>query len=105
MVEDFFSSYATGGVAQAPSGGERRADTLVRSIAWGCAFLVIGLVVYLVLEIGGHALPAIDQFGLDFITGTTWDTVDDVYGVLPEIWGTLYTEVPGRRRRNSLIHQ
>ena len=93
MVEDFFSSYATGGVAQAPSGGERRADTLVRSIAWGCAFLVIGLVVYLVLEIGGHALPAIDQFGLDFITGTTWDTVDDVYGVLPEIWGTLYSSL------------
>jgi phosphate transport system permease protein len=91
MAEDLFAAHAMGGVAHAPTGGEQRANTLVHSIAWGCAFLVIALVLYLVLEIGGQAMPAIDRFGLDFITGTTWDTVDDIYGVLPEIWGTLYS--------------
>jgi phosphate transport system permease protein len=93
MAEAFLAGAAVGRIAQTPTDSERRADTLMRSIAWSCAFLVIALVAYLVLEIGGQALPAIDRFGLEFVTGTTWDTVDDVYGVLPEIWGTLYSSL------------
>jgi phosphate transport system permease protein len=93
MAEALFARAAVSHVAQAPTTAERRTDSLLRSIAWSCAFLVIALVAYLVLEIGDQARPAIDRFGLDFITGTTWDTVGDVYGVLPEIWGTLYSSL------------
>src|SRR5215831_19241733 len=33
------------------------------------------------------------QYGLGFLTGTTWDPNKDQFAVLPEIWGTLYTSV------------
>ncbi len=88
-----FIDAAAGGVAQAPTAVEHTSDTLLRSIAWTCAFLIIALTAYLVLELGEQALPAMHRFGFDFITGSTWDTVDDVYGVLPEIWGTLYSSL------------
>jgi phosphate transport system permease protein len=93
MAEHAFADAARGGIAQSPTAGEQGADTLMRVIAWVCAFLVIALTAYLVVEIGDQALPALDEFGLGFITGTSWDTVDGVYGVLPEIWGTLYSSL------------
>jgi phosphate transport system permease protein len=93
MAEQVFTAAAAGGIAQAPTGGERRADTLLRSTAWVCAFFIIALTAYLVLEIGAQALPAIGELGIGFVAGTTWDTVNNVYGVLPEIWGTLYSSL------------
>jgi phosphate transport system permease protein len=37
------------------------------------------------------SVPAWTRFGVDLITGTTWDPVRDVYGALPFIVGTLYS--------------
>ena len=37
-----------------------------------------------------ESLPAVEKFGLlDFITGTTWDPVAEVFGALPALFGTL----------------
>ena len=33
------------------------------------------------------------DYGLGFITGKTWDANASQYGILPEIWGTLYSSV------------
>ena len=44
-------------------------------------------------EIGGKALPGIRDHGLSFLTTTTWDVNKGVYGILPEIWGTLYSSL------------
>jgi phosphate transport system permease protein len=33
------------------------------------------------------------QHGLGFVTGTTWDVSREEFGVLPEIWGTLYSSL------------
>ena len=33
------------------------------------------------------------QYGLGFITGTVWDANTHQYGILPQIWGTLYSSV------------
>jgi phosphate transport system permease protein len=35
--------------------------------------------------------PAFREFGLEFFTGTQWDTINDQYGGLPAIAGTLTT--------------
>jgi phosphate transport system permease protein len=91
LADHSFPNAVAGRIARAPSGGEQRADTLMRSIAWTCAFLVIVLTAYVALEIGQQAWPAMGEYGFGFVTGSTWDTVNDVYGVLPEIWGTLYS--------------
>ena len=59
------------------------------AFAWAC----VALVLLIVFEIGGSAMPAIRARGLSFITETTWDPNEHVYGVLPQIWGTLYSSV------------
>ncbi len=38
-----------------------------------------------------NALPAIKAFGLHFVTGSTWDPVNNAFGAWPFIWGTLYS--------------
>jgi phosphate transport system permease protein len=62
-------------------------------MAFSCALLIIFLVGYIFWEIGGKAWPAMQSYGLDFITGTSWDTNKAEFGVLPEIWGTLYSSL------------
>ena len=53
--------------------------------SWG----TVVLLVWIALEVGYAALPAVRQYGLGFIVGTQWDTNNDVYGALPLIYGTL----------------
>jgi len=50
----------------------------------------LGLLVY---EVFQHAWPAIQEFGLSFLTGTEWNAVTDVYGARYLIWGTLVTSL------------
>jgi phosphate transport system permease protein len=38
-------------------------------------------------------VPAVRQYGLGFLAGTTWDPNKEQYGILPEIWGTLYSSL------------
>ena len=59
----------------------------------GCAGLIVALLAYILLEIGSLAAPAISEHGLGFIVGTTWDGNRREFGVLPEIWGTLYSSL------------
>jgi phosphate transport system permease protein len=47
----------------------------------------------ILLGIGGGAGLSLRTFGLDFITGQTWDPVQEVFGALPFIFGTLVTSV------------
>jgi phosphate transport system permease protein len=51
------------------------------------------LVAYIVIEIALKARPAIALYGLDFLTGTTWDANAETFSILPEIWGTLYSSI------------
>ena len=79
------------------SGPPSRMDYLLdRSFRWlalVCAWLIILVVGLLLWEIGAKAVPAIREFQLGFLTGTTWDVNKRVFGILPEIWGTLYSSV------------
>jgi phosphate transport system permease protein len=76
-----------------PSVGDFLGDSLFRAIAFLCASLVIVLLAYILWEIGVLAAPAMSQHGLGFFTGTTWDVSNAEFGVLPEIWGTLYSSL------------
>ena len=59
----------------------------------GFAWLPCCIAVFIVLKIVIAALPAVRQYGLDFLTGRVWDPHKKVYSILPEIWGTLYSSV------------
>lgn len=87
----FTISRSGGGVSAPPSSRELTTDSAFRGLAWLCAALIIVLTAYLLFKIGVQAVPAIQQHGVGFIFGTTWDVSRDTFGVLPEIWGTLYS--------------
>jgi phosphate transport system permease protein len=57
------------------------------------AGLTLALALLIVWEVGSKAAPAIQQHGLQFLTSTTWDVNKARFGVLPAIWGTLYSSV------------
>lgn len=76
-----------------PSASDYAIDRTFRGIAWASAALILLLVAYIIIEIGGAAWPAIRQYGLDFLTGTTWNVQTQEFGILPEIWGTLYSSL------------
>lgn len=80
-------------VSGPPSSFDYFSDSLYRMVAFSCAFLIILLLAYILWMIGGLAAPAMAQHGLGFITGTTWDVSRETFGVLPEIWGTLYSSL------------
>lgn len=78
-------------VATEPNRWDVAVDRLFRVATLGFAWLIILLVGLILYEIGGKAIPAIRQFGWSFISGSTWDVNAGQFGVLPEIWGTLYS--------------
>jgi phosphate transport system permease protein len=80
-------------IARSPSVFDVWMDRLFRGLTLLFAALTIVLVLYILVEVGGSAAPAIQQYGLSFITSTTWDVNKSRFGVLPEIWGTLYSSV------------
>jgi phosphate transport system permease protein len=93
MAKMFEAAGSTSSISGPPSGGEYLNDRLFRAIAWFSAFLIIALTAYILWEIGREAVPAIGKYGLGFITGTTWNVNNNEFGVLPEIWGTLYSSL------------
>mgnify|MGYP000215117067 CR=1 FL=1 len=94
MAENPFNPGATSGpICNPPSRREYTTDSVFRAVCYSAALVIIVLLIYIVLEIGLEAIPAFKEFGFGFITGTTWDAVANQFGVLPEIWGTLYSSL------------
>jgi phosphate transport system permease protein len=91
MPQPFIVTAAPDSVCRPPSRGEVFADRGFRALARFAVALILTLVVALLIEIGGKALPGIARHGLDFITGTVWDVGQQRFGILPAIWGTLYS--------------
>jgi phosphate transport system permease protein len=80
-------------ISRPPSTLDVLGDRVFRGLTLAFAGLTIVLVLYIVLEIGGKAAPAMQKYGLSFVTSTVWDVNKARFGVLPEIWGTLYSSV------------
>ena len=78
-------------VSRPPSTWDLFLDRSFRGLTWAFAWLTIVLMLYLLWEIGGKAAPAVQKYGLGFLTSTTWDVGKGKFGILPEIWGTLYS--------------
>jgi phosphate transport system permease protein len=53
------------------------------------AFGVAAVLIFIGIEVAIDAVPAIQRYGLSFITTSAWNPVEDNYGALPMIYGTL----------------
>lgn len=52
-------------------------------------FLVGLTLLFIAIQVSIQAAPAIQEFGLNFITKSAWNPVEDNYGILPMIYGTI----------------
>lgn len=76
---------------QPPSTKDFLVDRTFRALARIGVVLVLALVFALVYEVGRKALPGIEKHGFDVLLGSVWDVNQGKYGILPAIWGTLYS--------------
>ena len=80
-------------VSAPPSAVDFFIDRSFRMLAQMGVIAILAIVVYLLWEIGGKALPGIEKHGLGFLTGSTWDPNRGEFGILAPIWGTLYSSL------------
>jgi phosphate transport system permease protein len=67
---------------------------LDRAFAWaaqGAAITTLALLLGIILSLVISAWPAIEKYGLSFLTRSVWDPVQNEYGGLVMIYGTLAT--------------
>lgn len=93
MKKPFAHNIDTDSICRPPSFSDVLIDRIFRMLARLGVILIISLVAALVLEIGIKAFPGIQKHGLDMITGTVWDVGQQKFGILPAIWGTLYSSL------------
>lgn len=53
------------------------------------ALAVAGVLIFIAVEVAIEAVPAIRRFGPGFLLSSAWNPVDDTYGALPMIYGTI----------------
>lgn len=83
----------SGDICQAPTRWQVAIDRAFRTLCLFFAAFTLGLVAFIVVRIGASAAPAVHRYGFGFLTGRVWDPNTERYGILAEIWGTLYTSV------------
>ena len=73
------------------SGGMIRAESIfkrsLKAVGIAMVLLVVGLLITLIIE----SLPSMKNLGLKYLWSKTWDPVNNVYGALPFLIGTLLT--------------
>jgi phosphate transport system permease protein len=67
------------------------ADTLFALLAQGAALLTLALLVGILVSLVVGAAPAIREYGLSFLWRSEWDPVQNRFGGLVMIYGTLMT--------------
>lgn len=68
-------------------------DVCFKKITTILAMSVVALTLLLVYCLVNHALPAIQKFGLHFLYTSKWDPVQEIFGALPFIYGTIVSSV------------
>jgi phosphate transport system permease protein len=56
-----------------------------------CALTIIAIVAFLLVQLTLASRPTLHKFGAKFLTINDWDPVNDNYGALPFLFGTLAT--------------
>ncbi len=82
-------------MTQPPSQKQARsgplADRVFGWLAKAAALFTLALLVAILASLTVSAWPAIQKYGLSFLTSTTWDPVKEEFGGLVMIYGTLMT--------------
>jgi phosphate transport system permease protein len=69
------------------------ADRVFGFVAKGAAIFTLGLLLAILTSLTISAWPAIAKYGLGFLTSTAWDPVQEEFGGLVMIYGTIATSI------------
>jgi phosphate transport system permease protein len=69
------------------------ADRIFGFVAKGAAIFTLGLLLAILTSLTISAWPAIAKYGFGFLTSTAWDPVQEEFGGLVMIYGTLATSI------------
>lgn len=72
---------------------QRLQDFFFHKVTWLFAASVLAVLVGIIISLAIGAAPAFKEFGLGFITRVEWDPVNDQYGAMIAIYGTLATSI------------
>lgn len=84
-----------------PSAIKNRSEiekSLDRSFIWLTrifALSVAAVLLWITAQVAIGAWPAIQEFGVGFLAQNTWNPVNNEYGVLPQVYGTLVSSFLG----------
>ncbi|MGQ0712211.1 MAG: phosphate ABC transporter permease subunit PstC [Gemmatimonadaceae bacterium] len=82
-----------GGTLAARLSGARVGDRIYGGTITLFALGIPVLLGFIAWEIGVAGWPALREFGLDFITSSTWDPVRGIFGAAPAIYGTIVSSI------------
>src|SRR5215510_3400040 len=82
-----------GSVSGPPSRWDYLADRAFQVLARAGVWAVLIALGAILWQIARKAGPGMRDYGVTFLTSTTWDANKGIYGILPEIWGTLYSSL------------
>lgn len=68
-------------------------DFIFERLTWLFALSVFLLVILMGYEMYEGSKISIQKFGLDFLVNSTWDPVQEIYGALPIIYGTVVSSL------------
>ncbi|MFL5337621.1 MAG: phosphate ABC transporter permease subunit PstC [Geminicoccaceae bacterium] len=80
-------------VSRPPTPAENALHRGFSALATACAVGIIVLVFAIVYQIARQAVPAMVAQGPGFLTRSVWNASTNEFGILPEIWGTLYSSL------------
>ncbi|NWG10037.1 MAG: phosphate ABC transporter permease subunit PstC [Nitrososphaerales archaeon] len=68
-------------------------DSVFKNLTAIFALSVLVLALAIFYELYSRSQLSINEFGLDFLTGVEWDPVDQIFGALPFIYGTVTSSI------------
>ena len=82
-------------ISRPPTRGEIFFDRLFRHFTLRLAIFTIALVLLIVGGIAYRAGPVMRDYGFSLLVSDKWDSGQKAFGILPEIWGTIYSSILG----------
>lgn len=73
----------------------RLSDRIFANMSLICAMVIVGILLGMVVVLNIDAMPAIRQFGMDFLGSSAWDPVKEDFGAWPAVYGTLLSSAIG----------
>ncbi|MGH4052184.1 MAG: phosphate ABC transporter permease subunit PstC [Clostridium sp.] len=68
-------------------------DKMFKNITLFFAVIIVVLMVWMVIALLVQSKLSIKKFGFSFITSTEWDPVQELFGALPFIYGTIVSSI------------